>query len=335
MSSPTPLHRCQNCHCHLEEDDAFCPVCGQKRIEQPITLRELIGDAFSNIFALDSKLLRTLYQLIFHPGSLTVAYWQGARQRYYTPFKLFLFWLTIFVLLFNWKTTNIQQQSSTANSNIAVWRYQQNLKEVLKTNGLDSLMIDTLIHQSELNLKVEDNIFHLSADNTTPEDLYTLPLDSLVQRRSEGSFIQDLLHRQLFKAQRRPGDFGLSLIGNLSWVVFISIPLLALWLLLLFRKKQPYYTAHLTFTLHIATMGLLLVVLLLVWSLLFPHVPIHSNGLIGFTIFFLVYTWFALRGSYHSSILGTSLKLVLVLLGSFFIFIVATIVFLLLNFLLF
>lgn len=95
---PSP-HRCQNCQCTLPEDSNYCDNCGQKRIEALPSVGELFRDFLSNLLALDSKLLRTMSGLLFRPGHLTQAYLQGKRKGYYTPFKLFLFWLTAAFLL--------------------------------------------------------------------------------------------------------------------------------------------------------------------------------------------------------------------------------------------
>ena len=323
MLDPKPPHCCQSCHARLEEDEAFCVVCGQKRLDKPMTLRELLGDVLSNIFALDSKLLRTFFQLLFRPGALSLAYWKGVRQRYYTPFKLFLFCLTVFVLLFSWQTAQVREHSSAANDNIVIWKYQQQLKGDLLGAGLDSLAVDSLLYQSKKQLRVKDGIINLDLDNVALEDLHSLPLDSLAQNFSEGSFIQDLFNRQLFKSQRRPGDFELLLLGNLSWIIFLSIPLAALWLLLLFPKKQPYYTAHLTFTLLLETVGLLLAIFLLVLKLLFPQSITHPNSTIGATITLVLYTGLALKHCHQQSLVVTGLKLFLLLLGLLLILVVA------------
>lgn len=335
MLPTAPQHRCQSCHSSLEEDEAFCPVCGQKRVEHPATLRELLGDAISNVFALDSKLLRTLVQLIFRPGSLSVAYWKGARQRYYTPFKLFLFWVTVFVLLVSWKTANLRKNSKSADDEIVIWRYHKSITPTLQAAGLDSVTIDSLLPLQRKGLTIEGGVFNISAENLPVEDLYNLPLDSLVERYSEGSFVQDLLHRQFFKAQRRPGDFGVSLLGNLSWIIFLSLPLLGLLFFALFPKRQPYYTAHLAFTLHLATMGLFLVVLFVTIGWLFTDLPVQTYTISFTFILLLPYTWLAMRRAYQQSRAVITLKLFLFSLGFIVVFGLSMFGFLLLNFLIF
>jgi Protein of unknown function (DUF3667) len=53
------------------------------------TVRELMRDAAGRLVAIDSRLWRTLYLLLFRPGMLTVEYLRGRRKRYVRPARLF------------------------------------------------------------------------------------------------------------------------------------------------------------------------------------------------------------------------------------------------------
>jgi len=58
--------------------------------EKDLTLRQLLVEVFRTLTHLDSRLVRSLRYLLFRPGTLTVAYLEGPRKPYITPFQLFL-----------------------------------------------------------------------------------------------------------------------------------------------------------------------------------------------------------------------------------------------------
>ncbi|MBO6573911.1 MAG: DUF3667 domain-containing protein [Rhodothermales bacterium] len=61
---------------------------------------QFLRHAFTEYFGLDGRLWKTLYQLLFSPGSLTVEYLQGRRKRYLAPLRLYLSaTITFFFLL--------------------------------------------------------------------------------------------------------------------------------------------------------------------------------------------------------------------------------------------
>ena len=55
-----------------------------------LTLHQLLLEVFRTLTHLDSRLIRSLRYLLFRPGTLTVAYLEGPRKPYITPFQLFL-----------------------------------------------------------------------------------------------------------------------------------------------------------------------------------------------------------------------------------------------------
>lgn len=86
LASGSPA-RCRNCG--AEAPGSYCPQCGQEtRIALP-TVRELMRDAAGRLVAVDSRLWRTLFVLMFRPGMLTREYLRGRRKRYVRPARLF------------------------------------------------------------------------------------------------------------------------------------------------------------------------------------------------------------------------------------------------------
>lgn len=89
---------CPNCGALLH--GAYCSDCGQRK-PRPDDYSTLgfLGDAFKAIFSVDGKTLRTLRELLAHPGRLTLDHFQGRRAKYLKPIQIFLLVNVIFLLI--------------------------------------------------------------------------------------------------------------------------------------------------------------------------------------------------------------------------------------------
>jgi hypothetical protein len=90
--SDPKVERERTAHCHncgAPAPGKYCPECGQEtRVALP-TVRELMRDAAGRLVAIDGRLWRTLYLLLFRPGMLTTEYLRGRRKSYVRPARLF------------------------------------------------------------------------------------------------------------------------------------------------------------------------------------------------------------------------------------------------------
>ena len=68
----------------------YCPACGQETTVALPTLRVFMREAAGRYVALDGRMWRTLYGLMFRPGFLTREFFAGRRRRYIRPARLFL-----------------------------------------------------------------------------------------------------------------------------------------------------------------------------------------------------------------------------------------------------
>jgi hypothetical protein len=80
--------RCLNCGEPVPGN--FCGQCGQENTDYHVSLRQLVGDAADELLQLESRLWRSLWDLVRRPGRLTNAYVAGQRVRYTTPLRLYL-----------------------------------------------------------------------------------------------------------------------------------------------------------------------------------------------------------------------------------------------------
>jgi hypothetical protein len=82
------IRACRNCGAVAAE--AYCPRCGQETTLALPTVRTMLRDAAGRYVALDGRMWRTLFPLLFRPGFLTREYLSGRRRRYIRPTRLFL-----------------------------------------------------------------------------------------------------------------------------------------------------------------------------------------------------------------------------------------------------
>ena len=87
---------CENCATPL--DAAFCPVCGQSRVNPIRHAGHALEEVFESLWHLDGRVFRTLRDLVV-PGRVACNYIAGHRMRYVAPLRLFfvLSVLTFFV----------------------------------------------------------------------------------------------------------------------------------------------------------------------------------------------------------------------------------------------
>jgi hypothetical protein len=101
--SPTPTtpdpapDRCPNCGAVVP--DRFCGACGQETKSLRIPFHRIVGEAFAELFSLDSRIGRTLVQLFVRPGAATRTYLDGRRASQTSPVKLYLVTSFVFFLV--------------------------------------------------------------------------------------------------------------------------------------------------------------------------------------------------------------------------------------------
>jgi hypothetical protein len=88
---------CRNCGTALKGE--YCHCCGQSAATVRRPARELFHDVAGNLLQWDSRLVRTLRILLFHPGKLSTDWVDGLRARYVPPFRLYIIASFILFLL--------------------------------------------------------------------------------------------------------------------------------------------------------------------------------------------------------------------------------------------
>jgi hypothetical protein len=91
----TALSPCTNCGAPSSD---YCVRCGERQPgHHDLSVKHFAHDVVHEFVHLDSKLFRTLRDIVIKPGFLTEEYFAGRKSRYIAPLRLFL---TLFALQF-------------------------------------------------------------------------------------------------------------------------------------------------------------------------------------------------------------------------------------------
>lgn len=228
---------CLNCGATLA--GRYCHICGQENIEPKESFWHLLGHFLADLTHFDGKLFITLKYLLFKPGFLTEEYIKGRRASYLNPIRMYLFISALFFLLF-----------------MTFWLPQRNSQLQVQPKKSTNFSIKSTTHS------IREGLDKIAPDTTwTPKTLKQY--DSVQQAlpvNERDDQITRYMARKTLSAVRyshdNPNEFWHKFLEKffhtLPYVLFVSVPIIALWLQLLYirRRKQYFYVSHIIFTLH-------------------------------------------------------------------------------------
>jgi hypothetical protein len=88
---------CLNCGAGLT--GRFCSACGQRDVAAYPTIREFVGDTWTELAGWDGRLARTIRLLCWRPGELTRAVLEGQRVQYVSAIRVYLACSLIYFVL--------------------------------------------------------------------------------------------------------------------------------------------------------------------------------------------------------------------------------------------
>jgi hypothetical protein len=190
-------------------------------------LRHFLEEALEGIFHFDTKSVRTIQALAFKPGLVTSEYIKGKRARYVAPVKLYIFISFLFFLLLSLLPAK-QEAVSPVNPPTTITYFGINSKDL---RGLSPVQLDSVMQSDSIAL-------------------------SLTNR---------YIIRQMARISTAGQEgFNHLLVKGVSYMMFALMPMFALFIFLLNRKKARYYIGTLIFSIHYHTFLFLLFSLTLV-----------------------------------------------------------------------
>lgn len=331
-----PLRQDKHClNCGTEVPERYCTHCGQENAVPHESFAHLVKHFVGDVVHYDSQFLVTLKYLLFRPGRLTKEYMAGKRVRYVNPIKLYIFISFVFFLVLamlshesgGHENGEAETHETAADTAHAAAPKKKRVEDIRSVSEVISVVQDSLKHG--LN-RTEDD------EPLSPEDSVTLAkaLQKIKKAKDDKSYRSleeyDSTQRALPKDQRdgkmeryftrrvlrmqgsyKDGDFEEALKHNIPKMMFVLLPLFALWLKIMYNWKRWYYTDHAIFALHVHCFAFVLLLI----SLVLDHY-LDTDAFTGWGIVLLfVYLWLALKHTYQQSYRRSLLKAVLLLTG--------------------
>lgn len=321
----------KNClNCHTEVQGRYCHVCGQENIEPKESVWQLVTHFFQDITHFDGKFFSTVKYLVIKPGFLSKEYMNGRRASYVNPIRMYIFTSAFFFLIFFtfFKTDKINMENGTTIN-------KKTLGEIAKMDSVafaDFTRAVNLENDKDNNKPMTraefaayvDTVFTSSKGGLISVKYKTRQEYDSVLKAGKGDnwFQRKFMYKMIDLNNKYKGrnldafrDFKELLLHSLPQLLFLSLPLLALLLKLVYiRRKEFYYVSHGIFSLHLYIF--VFIALLLVFSLNSLHTMLGWS-VINWVLFFLYlglffYEYKAMRNFYKQRRAKTIFKFILV-----------------------
>ena len=287
----------KNClNCGENVIDRFCHKCGQENVEVKESFGHLIMHFIEDLTHFDGKLWKTLKLLLFKPAKLTQLYMDGERAKYIHPIRMYLFISAIFFFfIFSGKAPerpDIKKMPPKAVS------------PKLKSNEKEG-SLHIVLNEDTAQYKT------IAAYDSAQQKLTVNKKDNWL----ESSIIKKSI---ALNAKYENDKFKIfqALIEQFqhyfSRMLYISLPLFALFLWALYRRnKNHYFVDHLIFSIHIYCAFFIILFALKLINLTTEYIfhKSPSGWAAGITtVLMFYYLYKALRNHFNQSRAKTILK---------------------------
>lgn len=338
---------CLNCNAIVQ--GRFCHICGQENVETKESAWHLVTHFFQDITHFDGKFFASLRYLVFKPGYLPAEYMRGRRASHLNPVRMYIFTSAFFFLIFFsvFKLDPKKVSTTTVDNGVS----KATTEALRKMNAAEyKRFVDVLVKNDTTMVFAYDSTKYFKyLDSTikngqagfrfTPSKYKTrAAYDSALAHGKDHNWLErQLVYRQFELNEKYHGDSKAmlasifdKLIHSLPQILFISLPLFALLLKLLYiRRKQFYYVNHAIFTIHLFVF--VFIAMLVTFGIGELNDMLHwgwlswLNAII--TILIFVYNYKAMRNFYQQGRFKTITKFILLHLLNFVIVVILFIVF--------
>lgn len=279
--SHTPLRKETNClNCGATVQGRYCHACGQENTEPKETFWHMFTHFLYDITHFDGSFFVTLKDLLFKPGFLSREYMLGRRKKYLHPVRMYVFTSAVFFLVFFSMFNVSEKDVSIANQNAKVEEGFSIIKEeALKnaktkedsaniTKGLEDLgykdvsesktpdsIVKSKVSKSGVNFNFGSDISNYetlkeydSVQKTLPKNKRDAGLSKILTRKAVG-----LNEKYKGDQQKIAVEVINKFIHSIPYLLFVSLPLYALFLKLLYirHRKQYYFADHGILLIHL------------------------------------------------------------------------------------
>ena len=331
---------CLNCNAQLE--GRFCHICGQENIAPKESFWHLLNHFFEDITHFDGKFFSSLKLLITRPGYLSREYMNGRRASYLNPVRMYVFTSALFFLIFfNFFKEDDLKIETTSINNISIEeivkmdstsfaKFTRNIN-VNDKHGDKPMTRQEFAHYADSALKNSGiKFFGKNYATKAAYDSAGSAKDNWLLRELEYKAIS-INNRYNHDTKKILEAFKTALLHSLPQMLFISLPLMALLLQLLYNRRKAYfYVNHAIFSIHLYIFIFIVMLVLLGLSALHQAFPwtIFERISRVLSVMLLFYEYKAMRNFYGQGRAKTLLKFFLLNLSFFFMIIFLFIIFL-------
>ena len=275
--------KCRNCSAPLAGQ--YCSSCGQKHQLRVITLWELFRSLIGDLFELDSRLWRSLRPLVFRPGFLTREYLNGKRAFYTPPLRMYLVLSITFFLV---------------------------ISMVGDDSGLDFSVDD-------MDITLEDGR-ELTSEN--PEEALAQCNQIEVSGVFGSATLQTALRERCEQFVTEGfGEFARAVGDNIPKMLFFLLPLIAVFMKILYLGSNRFYVEHILFLVHYHSAFFLMLTLNLLLELVTDQLPqiawVSVIASIGIAVYVPVYLWQGIKNVYGQHWIVRIIKIFLLFVAYF------------------
>jgi Protein of unknown function (DUF3667) len=309
---------CLNCGNTVEE--RFCTHCGQENLEPKETVGHLVRHFFEDITHFDGKFFVTIKDLIIRPGFLTREYVAGRRMSYLNPIRMYIFISAIFFIALFASTDEPAPQAEDHTYGVNLFRQQ--VADSLRTAKGDSLQrlfngkmaarLDSvkLAKDSSQDLNLNYGSAGMVKIDITENKYNTLREYDSVQRTlpdtaKDQGMMHWILRNNVRQKEKHDGrnkvHIEVDVHHDIPKIMFLILPLFALYVSWFYRRKKYYYVNHAIFSVHFHCFIFLLFLFMLLLAKVIPGAwtPLILIAITPIPVF--VYLVAALHGMYQQS----------------------------------
>lgn len=280
-------NNCLNCGFQVEEH--YCSRCGQPNLELNENFWQFISHSVAHYFHFDNKFFQTLIPLLTKPGKVTLDYLAGKRARYINPVSMYIFVSILYFLVVYNGTTEKQSlkegkrverkrkeiehllQDSTAKPKdmAALFLYRNVDLDKSETNQTyDRFSFNNLSFDQQKRVIDQLNQHYKNSDSSKDLKKIISKFEASHILKNDSTYAAYLSRQEKLPLQQRDGWYERMLqkrsieIGansdkiqeilkhNRPKQYFLFMPLMALFVMINFRKNHFRYLDHLIFTIH-------------------------------------------------------------------------------------
>jgi hypothetical protein len=296
-------------------------------VEPKESVGHLIGHFFEDLTHFDGKFFVTVKDLLIRPGFLTLEYVDGRRVTYLNPIRMYIFISAVFfVALFaGSEEPPHQKEDQTHAVNVFRQRMADSLRAV-KTDSLRAVRTDSLRRAINNSIAArldsaskqsggESITLHQSSSGIVVIDIEENKYNSLrefdsIQRKlpdsaREKGTMRWIIRHNIRQKVKLGGQSEMHIEVNIQHdipkIMFLLLPLFALYVGWFYSRKKYYYVNHLIFSVHFHSFVFLFFLFLLLVNAFIPGdlTGLYLALLSPIPVF--IYLIAALHGMYQQS----------------------------------